>query len=98
MDAEIQPLEGKYYGTIIKLLSGPASGQIIKIWLASGVPSDRELEKSGYTREDWDKNVEVPDGWGGKVPVREICLGDTHYECVESYRIAQALVQTLKEM
>ena len=40
-------------------------------------PSVRELEKYGYTQEQWDNNELVDDGWGGKINIEEFVITDT---------------------
>jgi hypothetical protein len=96
MDAEILPLVGKYYGTTIRINNGMAKGRDIKLWFDSGEPSDRELATRGYTRDEWESNIDVDDGCGGISPIKScglIC--DSHYECQETYRVAQAIVDAL---
>lgn len=99
MKAEIAPLNGKYYGTRVHITDGPARGASITIWLATGEPSKREIEFWGHTQDEWDSNAEVEDGWGGKAPIKNcdfIC--DSHYECRESFRVAEAIVEALKKL
>ena len=99
MESRIEPLKGKYYGTHITVLDGPAKGHSIQLWFTSGEPSKREIESWGYTQEDWDKNIIINDGWGGNQPIKScdfIC--DSHYECKETYRAAEAIVEALKAL
>jgi hypothetical protein len=42
--AELLPLDGKYYGTKIKLVLDKASDIELKIWIHDGEPSVRELK------------------------------------------------------
>ena len=99
MDAKILPLYGKYYGTKIKIESGPASGSFIGVWVPTGEPSDREIESWGFTRSDWVNNVMVDDGWGGKAPIQSLdYVCDSHYESDISLRIASAIVEALKHV
>lgn len=99
MDAKILPLYGKYYGTHVKIESGPASGHLINVWVPTGEPSERELDSWGTTRADWDNNVIVDDGWGGKAPIKSLgYLCDGHYESELSLRIANAIVEALKHV
>ena len=96
MKATIQPLKGKHYGTDIEVVDGDIS-TIISVWCnADYVPSDRELEERGYTREQWDKNDIVADGWGGEIEIQSsgiIC--DGHFESQWQYALCQKIVKAL---
>ena len=95
MKVELEPLEGKYYGTIINTEHGH-----IEIWFHGDfIPSDRELASCGFTRKDWDENILIDDGWGGKEKIRSSDLIDSgHYENQITYRTALKIVDALKDI
>lgn len=97
MKAELMPLDGKYYGTEIKLTFDDGHEETIKLWdSGSFVPSDRELNEWGYTREQWDNNEEVNDGWGGTMRIRSADITcDGHFESRETLARAQEIVRLL---
>lgn len=97
MKAELMPLNGKYYGTRIKLTFDCGHEETIELWdSGSLVPSDRELAEWGYTRKQWDSNEEVDDGWGGVMPIRSADITcDGHFESVETLARAQEIVKLL---
>lgn len=84
MKAEIKPLMGKYYGTIIKIVEKyhPLEGREIDLWFASGSPSRRELELYSMGEEEWRRDL----------------MCDSHYECAETLRVAEAIVEALKPL
>ena len=99
MKATLEPLNGKYYGTKITIADGPLAGRGISLWFANGEPSCRELASWGYTQEQWDSNALVDDGWGGLSPIKSLDLiCDSHYECKDTLRIAEAIIETLKAL
>jgi hypothetical protein len=92
MKAELKPLAGKYYGTEIEITDGSLRDLSFKLWKSTGNPSDRELEKYGYTREHWENN-EVTDTQLGKFAVKDLdIICDSHYESQEVYHLAKAIV------
>ena len=96
MKAQIQPLQGRYYGTVIEVIDGACAGQEITLWFASGTPSRRELAAHGYTPEQWEQNALVNFGDCGMVPIRQAEVTcDTHYECAETLRAAEVIVAAL---
>lgn len=95
MKATIRPLEGKYYGTLIDIITDTGDDTTIVVWIPSGDPSRREFESWGYTEQDWKNNIEVDDGWGGKVGIRSEYLCDNHYESTQSLAIAEKIVEAL---
>lgn len=59
-------------------------------------PSDRELDNLGYTREDWDNNIEIDNGWGGKSPIKECELIDfSHFESQDTYLDALKIINAI---
>ena len=82
MKARIRELKDNYYGTNIDILSGPAKSNEIHFWFATGKPSKRQLKKEGY------KTI--------KEAMKDGYPCDSHYECAETYRIAQIIVKALR--
>ena len=96
MKATIRPLKGKHYGTEIEVVDGSIS-TVINVWCnADYVPSDRELEKLDATRQDWDNNVEIDDGWGGKIHIRssDIACGG-HFESKWQHELCKKIVAAI---
>lgn len=103
--AKLLPLEGKYYGTKVKL----PYGQGVTFWLTFSdrddnkayVPSDRELAEEGITREQWDNNeiIETHNGFGGDldIPAKELVEACDHFEDQYSYEVALAFVKMYNE-
>ena len=91
---KIQPLDGKYYGTEITKDAGKLKGLRITLWLNTGNPSDRQLEKWGLDRKKWDENALVDDGWGGLCGVKDSdYLADGHYESNEVFEFAMRICE-----
>lgn len=91
MKAKLQPLESKYYGTIIELDRGT-----IKIWNCGGRPSDRQIEAWGITPHEWDNNILVQNGWGGLDGCRNVYKPeDSHYETQADYLYALELIKII---
>jgi len=98
MKARILDLTGKYYGTEVEVITDSGRSAYLKVWVNCGKPSDREIASWGYTREDWDANIEIDNGWGGKEKIQDAdYLSDSHYECEESLMIAQKIVEALSD-
>lgn len=98
MKAEILPLDGKYYGTEIKVSDGEYEYHF-KLWNnASFEPSDRELGDK-CTIEQWRENEELPieDGWGSDTcPAQDyVDVGDGHFESRETYKLAQIITEAI---
>lgn len=95
MNASIEPLKGKYYGTIVTF-SDEYGESSVKIWrLGNYEPSDRQLSDWGLTRKQWDENALVENGWGGKSGCRTLWGCDSHYETLASYKTAERIVSAL---
>ena len=96
MKAKMLPLSGKYYGTRIEIRYG-LSTQVITLWDNGNFkPSIRQIERLGYTKEQYDNNELVDDGWSGKCTVKEamgIC--DSHFESETTYEFARQIVKKL---
>jgi hypothetical protein len=91
MKAILKPLEDKYYGTEIELhFDDGEEKEVIKFWNSGDFePSIRELERLGYTQEQWDKNEKVDNGCGGKTEIRKMDLiCDSHFESRLTYERA----------
>lgn len=100
--AFIQPLRGKYYGTIICITDINNKIHEIKLWdSSSGIPSIRELNIYHITEEQWLENgmikdYEVEQGIFETLPAREICeISDSHFESKETYGLALEIVKKL---
>ena len=99
MRAHIEPLVGKYYGTSVVIDEPGFGGGHINLWFATGIPSDRELQGAGLTREQWDSNAVVDDGWGGQCGCRDAdFFCDSHYECQKTFEVAKAILAALEVM
>ena len=97
MKAEIRPLCSKYYGTIIDIFGEHETE--IHLWCcADYIPSERELKQSGYTLEDWKNNIEIDDGWGGKMKIRDLDITcDCHFESQWTYELAQFICKAINK-
>jgi hypothetical protein len=99
MKTTLKPLSGKYYGTeIIIDFEDGQNDEIIKLWCSDDfIPSIRQLEKWGYTQEQWDNNEEMDNGWDGTTPIRDLELtADGHFERKSTYERAMVLINKLK--
>lgn len=91
----------KHYGTdIVATLKIPGVRGVytfdMRVWAAQGRPSRQQLEVWGYTEEDWDNNIEIPDGWGGNAKIRDAYADfDNHYQSALEVAIAERIVQAL---
>jgi len=66
--AKLLPLDGKYYGTKIEINFANGDKTEFDIWYSgSYIPSERYLEKYGYTKHQYKNNELVDNGWGIKV-------------------------------
>jgi hypothetical protein len=78
--AHIEPLKGKYYGTIVLFKSGCEMYET-KLWYPDGSdPSDRQLEDWGMTLEE---------------AKADLMTSDNHYETKLTYQAAKALCDWL---
>ncbi len=91
MKAELLPLEGKYYGTKVKITGDAGDAHIINLWNSgSWVPSCRELNGQ-MTEAQWIAN-EIIHGH----PAKDIVdIGDGHFESRETFATAQAIVRSI---
>lgn len=85
MKAELLPLKGKYYGTIVEITDEETGYQEeVRVWyMGNYKPSHRELD-------DWAKSWSGRDGdpW-------EAC--DSHFESEQGLEIAERLVKAINE-
>ena len=97
MKAKILPLKGKYYGTIISITDHAGKVHEIKFWdNGDFTPSDRELERHGFTREQWQENVLVESGWGIREPVQQVLeICDSHFESQKTYKLCLQIVDAI---
>lgn len=97
MKAELLPLKGKYYGTEVKIIFNKEYSEVLKLWDSGEfIPSVRQIEKSGYTQEQYDNNELVDNGWGELETVREamdIC--DSHFESKTTYDRALEIIKRI---
>ncbi len=94
--AVVKPLNGKYYGTKIAILIEENEIEL-EVWISDGSISDRFLQSWGFTRQQWEENIEIAsidDPEDGE-PIRSIICCDSHYESETSYRIATMLAKKL---
>lgn len=105
MKAKLLPLDGKYYGTKIKVSDG-AHSVVFEVWLDPSLtePSDRELEGI-CTIEQWRANealdpAALGPGWSEEWPdgvtakeAYEIC--NCHYESRETLAFARKIVDAI---
>ena len=96
MKAELLPLDGKHYGSIIRITDGSFTTEITVWHNADFTPSVRELESWGYTEDDWEKNRNVDDGFGGKSPVRSLDItSDGHFESAWQYNLCRRIIDAI---
>jgi len=95
--AKLLPLDGKYYGTKIEINFANGDKTEFDIWYSgSYIPSERYLEKYGYTKQQYENNELVDNGWGNKSPIREMDLVcDSHFESEETYLLAKFIVDAI---
>ena len=94
MKAKLLPLKGKYYGTLIEIDfdDNNKTTEEIKLWCDGDyTPSERHLNKFGYTKQQWDNNEHVTEcGWDSNThltPIRQLDLVcDSHFESDLTYK------------
>ncbi|RLC88841.1 MAG: hypothetical protein DRJ03_00970 [Chloroflexi bacterium] len=92
MRAILESLKGKYYGTEIRI-EDEGEQWSFKLWGGKGKPSERQINKAGYTLEQWENNAVIDNGWDSLIPIREADIIDTsHYETDQTFQLAQLLV------
>jgi hypothetical protein len=102
--AEILPLQGKYYGTHVRINFKGGEYADIELWFSDDyVPSVRELVIYGYTEEQYKNNELVDDesAWGGparKITVKQamdIC--DSHFESESCLALCEFIVNAINK-
>lgn len=87
MKAKLQPLSGKYYGSIIELTHKSGTVSKINIWVddysCRRKPSIRQIKAEGY------KTLSEALGDG--------CEFDTHSESAVGYAVAKIIVDAINE-
>lgn len=96
--ARLRPLNGKHYGTDVLVRHPNGRTTAITVWLPIGPPSDAELADWNVDRSMYESNVEVPDGWGGWVPIQSEFPCDNHYQSAFEAEVAQRIVDALDGM
>ena len=99
--AYLLPIEGKYYSTEVEIRANDGLFlQTIELNIReSNIPSDRTLNYYGYTREQWEKNEMIDNGWGGKEPIQQsdIIIANSHWETRETHQLALYLVEKINQ-
>jgi len=96
--AKLEPLEGKYYGTKIILDFEGYEEEIILQDNADFTPSEREFNRDGFSKKEYEENILVEDGWGGKQPIQELLAPcDSHFESQTTYERALELVKKINK-
>lgn len=100
MKAEIQELDGKYYGTRISVtVDGKGQGGSLELWrtIPGYTPSEQELQRNGITLEEYQNNDIVGEYPAGVLseeaePMRaKEYFCDEHFESAPDYKLAQYL-------
>ena len=105
MKAELAPLGGKYYGTIVNITTDKGADHQITLWNTDDwEPSDRELEGI-CTIEQWRNNALLPTEPSrryrrrypsGLIPAKEAFeLCDSHFESRDTYDLAVKIVELI---
>jgi hypothetical protein len=80
--AKILPLDGKYYGTEIKVETHDDSFDITVWWMGDFTPSDRELKQCGMSLDEWHEND----------------MGcDSHFESSDGLEVAEIITKALNQ-
>lgn len=101
MKAILRPLKGKYYGTEIEIhFDDGEEKEVFKLWNSGDFePSIRELEKYGYTQDQWDNNAMVDNGYGGEAEIRQMdIVTDSHFESKLTYKRALDICYRINEI
>lgn len=98
MRAELIPLDGKYYGTEIRLdFEDGGKEEFIILWESGDNNlSEREIEQNGFTKEQYHNNELVDDGHGKKIRIQLLLQpDDIHFESEKTYRRALQIIEKL---
>ena len=97
MKAQLLPLNGKYYGTIIRITHDDGETDEIKVWLSGRIPSDREFDNY-CTREQWESNQMIMCSDNYEMEAKEyIGPWDCHFENEESLKVSKTIVEAINE-
>jgi len=100
LEAKIDPLPlGKYYGSQVSFLDKGYEVTSVRVWyMGNRQPSTRQIEQWGHTQEQWDKNSDVPTGFGDTLPAQEVmreAMCDSHYETADGYAICEKIAKAI---
>ena len=93
--ATILNLDYKHYGTNIRLVLDDGRNLDINVWISGGAPSDEALKEWEVTREEWEANVEVDNGWEGTSPIQNMFPSDCHYQSQYELEICEQIVKAI---
>jgi hypothetical protein len=81
----------KYYGTVINVNLVGLEHQTIELWdYGDGIPSRREFENHGMTREQWENNDLI----GGE-RAKDILPAADHFESNSTLLLAELIVEAI---
>ena len=96
--ASVRVPAGKHYGTEVVITHPSGIAYPINVWLPIGEPSEEALDEWEVTPEQWKANAEVPDGWGGLEPIRNMFPCDSHYQSLFEREVAVRIAEALNDM
>ena len=96
--AQLKELPNKYYRTQIDVFDN-SGNNIDSFFIVSSIdtePSDRELEKEGISRKQWDNNEKIINAFGNIKPVKKADLFEySHMETQFDYLLALHIVNLI---
>lgn len=98
MKAKLLPLEGKYYGTKVEIdFEDEGDKEVLTLWDTTGFElSIREIEKTGYSIEEYNNNPVIEHEWFGKSRLQDLLApSDSHFESKLTYERALAIIEKL---
>lgn len=96
LSAEILPIDGKHYGSVICLTLDNGQSYHLNVWISGGEPSDEALKEWGTDRAGWNANVEVDNGWDGTSPIQSMFPCDSHYQSQYELEVCQEIVKAVR--
>jgi len=92
----IRPLAGKYYGTVIRVVSDSGDEWNVELCGRGYPPSERELSSDGVScsPEEWMKNSVLSNGERAQ-DFFDCC--DGHYETQLTYELAKRIASSLDD-
>lgn len=96
VSAKILPLDGKHYGTNIRLTLDNGDYRDLNVWISGGTPSDEALKEWGTDIAGYEANVEVDNGWDGLSPIQSMFPCDSHYQSQYELEVCEEIVDALK--